>query len=95
MIERHVTFQVIPGKEQEFERLFKEEYCPAMSSMQGFINAHLLVDLDNPQSYHMVIRFRTAEEASAWRNSEAHRSLQPKIKPLYQESQLKVYQVVE
>jgi hypothetical protein len=31
MIERHVTFHVISGKEKDFETLFKEAYSIAMS----------------------------------------------------------------
>lgn len=94
MIERHVTFLVIPGKEEEFERLFKEEYSLAMSSMPGFVNVHLLADSNDPQRYRMVIRFHTSEEASAWRSSLAHQNLQPKIKALYRESQAEEYRVI-
>jgi heme-degrading monooxygenase HmoA len=94
MIERHVTFKVIPGKEKDFERVFVEEYHPAMSSMPGFVYAYLLVNQNDPQSYHMVIRFHSTEEASAWRSSSLHQSLQPKMKALYQESQLQVYEVI-
>ncbi|MEJ5203084.1 MAG: antibiotic biosynthesis monooxygenase family protein [Anaerolineales bacterium] len=94
MIERHVTFSVLPGKNQDFEKLFVEEYRPAMTSMPGFIGVYLLVEQDNPQSYHMVIRFRSAEEAANWRSSQAHQALQPKIKALYQESRVQVYEVV-
>jgi hypothetical protein len=35
MIERHVTFNVIPGKEKDFEDLFKEKYSIAMSKQDG------------------------------------------------------------
>jgi heme-degrading monooxygenase HmoA len=94
MIERHVTFKVIPGKEKEFEELFKEEYRPAMSSMPGFVSVYLLVEEEDPQSYKMVIRFQTLEEASAWRRSNSHQALQPKIKALYQGSQVQVYKVI-
>lgn len=94
MIERHVTFKVLPGKEQVFERLFIEEYRSAMALMPGFISVSLLMEVENPQNYHMVIRFRSAEEAAAWRSSSAHQLLQPKIKALYQESQVQVYEVI-
>ena len=36
MIERHVTFHVLPEKTAEFVRLFREEYRPAMATMPGF-----------------------------------------------------------
>ncbi|MCR4429188.1 MAG: antibiotic biosynthesis monooxygenase [Caldiserica bacterium] len=94
MIERHVTFKVIPGKEKEFERLFVEEYRPAMSKMKGFRSVYLLFEEDDPQNYQMVIRFDSPEEALAWRSSPEHQALQPKIKSLYEGSQVKVYRVV-
>jgi antibiotic biosynthesis monooxygenase (ABM) superfamily enzyme len=94
MIERHVTFDVHPEKSAEFERLFVEEYRPAMASMPGFIKVDLLREQENINTYQMVIRFETADTASAWRDSPDHQALKPKIKPLYSESQLKVYDVI-
>jgi len=94
MIERHVTFNVHPEKKKEFERLFVEEYRPAMSSMPGFVKVDLLLRSDQPTQYAMVIRFESAGTSADWRSSAAHQSLQPKIKALYSASQLQVYDVV-
>ena len=94
MIERHVTFNVCPDKTSEFEKLFVEEYRPAMSSMPGFIRVDLLCEQNEPTRYQMVIRFDTAESAAAWRNSAAHQALKPKIQSLYQDSTLQVYEVI-
>jgi heme-degrading monooxygenase HmoA len=94
MIERHVTFKVHPDKSEVFERLFAEEYRPAMASMPGFIKVELLREQEDHTRYQMVIRFDSLETASGWRASEKHQALQPKIKPLYSESQLKIYDVV-
>jgi antibiotic biosynthesis monooxygenase (ABM) superfamily enzyme len=94
MIERHVTFNVHSNKTSEFEKLFVEEYRPAMSSMLGFVKGELLCEQGKPTSYQMVIRFETVEASAAWRNSVAHQSLQPKIKSLYKDSKLQVYDVV-
>jgi len=94
MIERHVTFSVLPGKESEFEKLFINEYCPAMSTMTGFERTGLLHDLDNPSQYCMVICFDTVEDAAAWRASAPHQALKPKLSSLYQESSLQIYEVI-
>jgi len=94
MIERHVTFNVYPDKTSEFEKLFVEEYRPAMSSMPGFIRVDLLREQNEPSRYQMVIRFDTAESAAAWRNSAAHQALKQKIQNLYQDSTLQVYEVI-
>jgi antibiotic biosynthesis monooxygenase (ABM) superfamily enzyme len=94
MIERHVTFNVYPDKKAEFERMFVEEYRPAMAAMPGFVRVDLLCLPEEPNQYQMVIRFENAAAAADWRSSTAHQSLQPKIKALYSESKLQVYEVI-
>lgn len=94
MIERHVTFEVIEDKTQDFENLFIEAYRPAMASMPGFIKVELLRLQDSLTNYQMVIRFETAEAASTWRNSSEHQGLSPRLKTLYSASQLQVYEVI-
>jgi len=94
MIERHVTFEVFSDKTQAFEKLFGEEYRPAMVSMSGFIKVDLLREQGKPNIYQMVIRFESAEYAAGWRASPEHQSLSPKLKSLYSESQLQVYEVI-
>jgi heme-degrading monooxygenase HmoA len=94
MIERHVTFSVLPDKTSDFEKLFVAEYRPAMAAMPGFLRVDLLRLSDQATQYQMLIRFESAEAAAAWRGSAAHQSLQPKIKALYGESHLQVYDVI-
>jgi heme-degrading monooxygenase HmoA len=74
MIERHVTFNVLPGQEQAFERLFVEEYRPATSRVPGFVKAELLREQEDPNQYQMVIRFESLETAANSRNSDQHQS---------------------
>lgn len=94
MIERHVTFHVIPGKEKDFETLFKEEYSVAMSKQPGFLSVVLLKEHEKEAVYQMGIRFQSLETAAAWRESADHKALSPKIKALYSESTVQVYEVV-
>jgi antibiotic biosynthesis monooxygenase (ABM) superfamily enzyme len=94
MIERHVTFNVIPGKEKDFETLFKEEYSIAMSKQPGFASVVLLKEHEKEAIYQMVIRFQSFETAAAWRDSPDHKALSPRIKTLYTESTVQVYEVI-
>jgi len=94
MIERHVTFNVIPGKEKDFENLFKEEYCMAMSKQPGFVSVTLLKEHGKEAVYQMAIRFQSLETAAAWRDSAEHKALSPRIKTLYKESTAQVYEVI-
>ena len=94
MIERHVTFNVIPGKEKDFEILFKQEYSVAMSKQPGFASVTLLKEHEKEAIYKLVIRFQSLETAAAWRDSADHRALSPKIKALYKESTVQVYELI-
>ena len=94
MIERHVTFNVIPGKEKDFEALFKEGYGAAMSRQPGFVSVTLLKEHEKEAIYQMVIRFQSLETAAAWRDSEDHKALSPRIKAYYGASTVQVYDVI-
>jgi antibiotic biosynthesis monooxygenase (ABM) superfamily enzyme len=94
MIERHVTFNVIPGKEKDFENLFKEQYSVAMSKQPGFVSVTLLKEHEKEAVYQMVIRFQSLETAAAWRDSADHKALSPKVKALYSGSYVQVYEVI-
>ena len=94
MIERHVTFDVIPGKEAAFEELFKTKYSKAMSAQPGFVSVGLIRQQEQPTRYEMVIRFESLETAAGWRNSAEHKELSPVIKALYSGSSVIVFDVV-
>jgi antibiotic biosynthesis monooxygenase (ABM) superfamily enzyme len=94
MIERHVTFNLIPGKEKDFETLFKEQYSVAMSKQPGFVSVTLLKEHEKEAIYQMVIRFQSLETAAAWRDSADHKALSPKVKALYSGSSVQVYEVI-
>ena len=89
MIERHVTFNVIPGKEKDFETLFKDGYCVAMSKQPGFVSVALLKEQDKEAVYQMVIRFQSLEAAAAWRDSADHKGLSPIIKASIRKARLR------
>ena len=94
VIERHVTFHVLPGKTGSFEQFFQDEYRPAMAQTDGYIKAELLVDTENWQDLKMVLRFDSTDSAAEWRASDRHAALKPKLKSMYNGSELKVYQVL-
>ncbi len=94
MIERHVTFHVLPGKGEEFARFFAEEYRPAMEKTAGFIQAGLLKELEQAQDLTMTLRFESLDAAATWRASSVHQALKPQLKSLYNGSELKVFEIV-
>ena len=94
MIERHVTFEVMPGKESAFEELFKTKYSTAMAKQLGFVSVGLLREHDKPTNYQMLIRFQSFETAALWRDSADHQELQPQAKALYNAVSVVVYDVI-
>jgi len=94
MIERHVTFHVLPNRADEFTRFFEEEYRPALAETEGFLKAELLQDMERDRDYMMVLRFESIDAAASWRASSSHEELKPHLKSLYDGSGLKVLEVV-
>ena len=94
MIERHVTFHVLPGKGEAFARFFEEAYRPAMEKTAGFIQAGLLKSREQAHDFTMTLRFDSLDAAAAWRTSPTHQELKPHLKSLYNGSELKVFEII-
>lgn len=83
MIERHISYTVVPENATEFERFFVEEYRPPVLGMPGLIECSLLREAEHADRYQMVFRWETAENAAAWRTSPVHQALQPALNTLH------------
>jgi len=83
MIERHISFAVLPDKAAEFERFVAEQYRPPVLEMPGLIECSLLREAEHADRYQMVFRWETADNAVAWRVSEVHQALQPALNALH------------
>ena len=94
MIERHITFKVLPDRSGDFERFFAERYRPAMSESPGFVRVELLREAEQPAHYQMVLRFRDAESSRGWRESALHQGLQPALNALISSSEVQGYDVI-
>jgi antibiotic biosynthesis monooxygenase (ABM) superfamily enzyme len=94
MIERHITFTVLPEKATAFEQFIANEYAPTMAKAPGFVKIDLLREADSTTRYQMVFRFVDAASAAAWRTSEVHIALQPALKELNTDMQIQGYEVM-
>ena len=94
MIERHITFTVLPEKAAAFEQFIASEYGPTMAKAPGFVKIDLLREADSTTRYQMVFRFVDAESAAGWRTSEVHVALQPALKALNTDMQIQGYEVI-
>jgi heme-degrading monooxygenase HmoA len=84
MIERHVSFAVLPDRTTDFEQFFTERYRPPVLEMPGLIECILLREAEHPERYQMVFRWEAAEQAVAWRVSPVHQALQPELGELHE-----------
>jgi heme-degrading monooxygenase HmoA len=91
MIERHITFDVLPDRTDEFEHFFSETYRPPALRMPGLIECGLLRDAETPTTYRMLFRWENPEDAVAWRESEAHQALQPELRSLHNGMQISAF----
>lgn len=93
MIERHVTFHLHPGKAGDLESFFRSEYGPAMARQAGFVGARLLQPEEGEDTLMLVLRFQDAAAVQAWRESADHKALSPRLKALYQSSEVRVFEL--
>jgi heme-degrading monooxygenase HmoA len=94
MIERHITFSVLPDKGEAFERFFVDKYAPAMAQAPGFVRVELLREMDEPLHYQMVLRWADRDAATGWRTSPVHEALQPALAALHSGASIVAYEVV-
>ena len=77
MIERHISFDVKPGRGSDFVRFFTEDYRPPVLSFDGLIECSLLLEADSETRYQMVFRWETAENAQRKADAKHDHPLQP------------------
>jgi heme-degrading monooxygenase HmoA len=94
VIERHLTFDVLPDQTDAFERFFAEAYGPTMAKAPGFARVELLREADSATRYQMVLRFEDADSAVAWRTADAHTALQPTLNALHTGMAVQGYDVI-
>lgn len=95
MIERHLTFDVLPDRTGEFERFFADAYGPTMAKAPGFVRVELLRAIDSATRYVMTLRWEDADSAVAWRTAEAHQALQPALNALHTGMAVQGYDVID
>ncbi len=94
MIERHLTFDVLPDQTDAFERFFADSYGPTMAQAPGFVRVELLREIDTPTRYQMVLRWADADSALAWRTADAHTALQPELNAMHTGMAVQGYDVI-
>jgi heme-degrading monooxygenase HmoA len=89
MITLHIYLQVTPVREAELERLYRDEYAPAISRQRGFRSAALLrtydkaranaIDARRDWTHEIDIVFDTEEDRQTWATSPEHARVWPRV----------------
>lgn len=80
-IELHIYLTAKSGQEKALERLYREEFYPAVSRQEGFITSELM---RKPNSNDYVLRhtFKTEELRLKWVATPEHQKAWPKLTAL-------------
>ncbi|QQO08618.1 DUF4286 family protein [Breznakiella homolactica] len=95
MIIREVLMEIDTAKEREFVAFWHSEYRKAMAGQKGFVGAELLKQQEKSNSYQMLLRFRSSEDAAQWRESDDHTRLGPLLKEYAAVMELRVFDLAE
>jgi len=92
-VEMHIYLSIIPGKQQELERLYREEFYPAVRHQPGFISSELL---RKPNSNDFILRhtFRSEELRMKWTSSPERQRVWPALLALTKKATWEGYGVV-
>src|SRR5215472_10213426 len=83
-IQLHVELDVIPGKEKELEKGFREDFTPVISKQPGFVEVKLLrftkafVGKERAP-YRLLISFEREEQRLQWVANPEHQRIWPSI----------------
>jgi heme-degrading monooxygenase HmoA len=80
-IELHIYLTAKPGQEKEVERLYREEFYPAVSRQPGFVSSELM---RRPNSSDYVLRhtFQSEELRLKWVATAEHQKAWPRLTAL-------------
>ena len=63
MITEHATLSIIPGREEEFERVFEERVREVFARAEGFVSIELHRSMERPSTFLMRV---------GWESLDAH-----------------------
>ena len=92
MITLHIYLQVTPAREAELERLYRDEYTPAITRQRGFRSTALLrtydttraeaIDARRDWTHEIDIVFETEEDRQMWAVGPEHARVWPRVESL-------------
>lgn len=93
MIAREVT--LLCSSPEGLRKLWYEEYKPAISEQEGYIQAFLLAPQGTENLFQMLLIFKSEELATNWRKSNRHSLLSPKLSSVASVKNVDVFEIIE
>ncbi len=92
-IELHIYLTTRPGQEKELERLYRDEFYPAVSRQPGFISSELM---HKPHSHEYILRhtFHSEELRMKWVATPEHQKAWPHLTSLSEKTSWQGFGVV-
>ncbi len=92
-IELHIYLTAKPGQDKDIERLYREEFYPAVSRQPGFISSELM---RKPNSHDYVLRhtFKSEELRLKWVATPEHQKAWPRLSGMSEKTSWQGFGVV-
>ena len=95
MIIYRIDLEVEEGREEQVEKIFRDEFVPAVRSQPGFCNALYLSHGENESTPEILLFFDTEKQRKAWVDTEQHREAWGKISGLCSSYTAQGYELTE
>lgn len=93
-IEMHGRVTVKPGMGPSLEKVFLNDYYPAISSQPGFRQSSLLKVPGSQDQYVLTLAFDSEDLRLQWAKSEIHGKVWPKMLANYADNKVSAYSIV-
>ena len=90
----HAMWQVKPGSEQEFERIWREELAPAFRAISSEATGTLIQSLDDPQRFFSFGPWSSLEELQRARSDPSAQQAITKLRDLCETATPGAFRVV-
>jgi heme-degrading monooxygenase HmoA len=87
----HIDLPAKPGQHKDLEQTFLNNFRPAISSKEGFIETQLLRSIDDETNFCLTIAFDKEESQQKWVETDLHQEVWPAIQDLCTEFSVRKY----
>ena len=94
MVSLQINCEIIPGQRDDFVRIIRDKFIPAISKQPGFVRVSLLKKREEDLEFQISIVFETEELRQEWVKSPDHQKVWPKVRSHFRDVSNHFYEVV-